>query len=58
MAVINIISESNLLTFEEVASYDERQKTELTYRPSTKSFPAGRTIPSEFEQDLTAGEDE
>ncbi|MDR7002170.1 DnaD domain protein [Neobacillus niacini] len=46
----------SLLTVEEVDSYGENQKPPHKSRPFTKSPPAGRSIPREFELDLTAGE--
>ncbi|MGM7724353.1 DnaD domain-containing protein [Metabacillus sp. Hm71] len=45
----------SLLTANEIDAYQEEQNR--VHKQSTKSFPGGRDIPSEFELDLTAGEE-
>lgn len=47
----------SLLTIEEIDSYHDNQKPDPKNKHSTKSFPAGRAIPSEVNLDLSAGED-
>ncbi|MBV7504832.1 DnaD domain protein [Bacillus sp. sid0103] len=48
----------SLLSVEEIDSFHENQKSVSKHRQSIESFPAGRAIPSGFELDLTAGEEE
>ncbi|WP_299094502.1 DnaD domain protein [uncultured Metabacillus sp.] len=45
----------SLLTANEIDAYQKEQNP--VHKQSTKSFPGGRDIPSEFELDLTAGEE-
>ncbi len=47
----------SLLTVEEMDSYQENQKSEHKFNPSTQSFSIGRDIPGEFRLDLTAREE-
>lgn len=48
----------SLLTIEEIDTYHETQRALPKQRKSTKADACGRDIPTEFELDLTAGEDE
>ncbi|WP_299092254.1 DnaD domain protein [uncultured Metabacillus sp.] len=48
----------SLLTVEEIDSYQENQTPIHKLKQTTEPFPAGRAIPSGFELDLTAGEDD
>ncbi|MFC0273444.1 DnaD domain protein [Metabacillus herbersteinensis] len=47
----------SLLTVEEIDFYHENQKAVSKHKQITESFPAGRSIPSGFELNLTAGEE-
>jgi DnaD/phage-associated family protein len=48
----------NLLTVEEIDSYQEKQRQVTNTRQSTQSISSGRAIPGRFKLDLTAGEEE
>ncbi|ETI69455.1 DnaD domain protein [Neobacillus vireti] len=48
----------SLLTVGEIDSYHENQKSVPKHRQATESFKAGRDIPSGFEYDPTAGEED
>ncbi|MFF2447454.1 DnaD domain protein [Neobacillus sp. NPDC058068] len=48
----------SLLTVEEIDSFYESQNCAPKHRQSTEPFKAGRDIPSGFELDLTAGEED